>query len=491
MDFKFKNKFVITISIFLLLLFVNVCVIVSLYKIGTDKISSQMKLNLENQGKILAQQIDFKKYGEFVNNKKSIDGSKEYNSIISSLKKSHEPVKDVNRFVYTLLYKDNKVLFGLDTSEYGDSDSDGVEDHSMLFSEYKDVSEDVKKEFSKTIPQPVLTSVYSDQWGSFVSYYHPLFDNKKFLGFLGIDMNVSVFMKDVQDLKNSLLFNFVILSGISLFVSFLIFILLSKFKDNYYTQLKLQQAQQELEMAQMSKLAALGELSSIITHEINNPLQTIAANAEMIDLYSANDKSFDKIGKLSQNITKASDKILDIIRSTKNLVRNDSQDSLENVSLSEIIKNSEALFVDKLRKNNVQYRLTLPEDIKLYCWSGLIQQVILNSVNNALFAIKDLDVKWIEIKYSSTQTHHIVSIIDSGFGLSSELQQRIKNRFFSTKKNGEGSGLGLSICRKILTKHGGEFYYNEKYPTNTCFEFKIPKTQEEIKTASSLLEKAS
>ena len=54
--------------------------------------------------------------------------------------------------------------------------------------------------------------------------------------------------------------------------------------------------------------------------------------------------------------------------------------------------------------------------------------------------------------------------------------KNIKKKFFSTKKNGEGSGLGLSICRKILIKHNGEFYYNPNYQ-NTCFEFKVPKIQ--------------
>lgn len=478
--FQINRKYWVSGLVFTLLICVSIFIVFSLFSIGSEKISAQMKLNLENQGRLLAQQIDLSDYKKLIDDKKSTDGSPFYNKVVKKLKESHDVVKDHNRFVYTLLYQNNKVMFGLDTSDYGDHDVDGVEDHSMLFSEYKDVPEEVKTAFLNNQTSPILTSVYNDQWGSFVSYYHPLIYKGEFLGFLGIDMNVSVFTKDINDLKKSLIITFSILILLSILIGLSIFSLLYKFKNTYNTELKLQQAQQELEMAQMSKLAALGELSSIITHEINNPLQAIAANAEMIELYSSNPKAISKIGELSKNITNASDKIIEIIKSTKNLVRNESQDSMEEILLMDIVKNSEALFLDKLKKNGIQYRITIPENTKITCLSGLIQQVILNSVNNSIFAIKDLDVKWIEIKYSSTSTHHLVSIIDSGFGLSSELQQKIKNRFFSTKKNGEGSGLGLSICRKILLKHGGEFYYNSEL-SNTCFEFKIPKTQAQIK----------
>lgn len=479
---KFSNlkkmigpKRVVSISVSLFLLFINGLVVLSVYKLGSEKIKGQMKLNLENQAKIFLQQVNLEEYQKLIENPKEFDNSPLYQKVIKNLKNSHEAVKDKDRFVYTLFYKDDKVLFGLDTSNYGDLDGDGVEDHSKLFSEYKEVLSDIKNALKEGQSNPILTELYSDQWGTFISYYMPIIYKGKFLGFLGIDMNASVFSKDINDLKNTLLMTYVVLAILSLVIGGLLYFVLYKFKMGYKTELKLQQAQQELEMVQMSKLAELGELSSIITHEINNPLQAIAASAEMIEIQSVNPKNIDKIPVLANNILNATDKILDIIKSTKNLVRNDSQDLLESVNLVDIIKNAEVLFLDKLCKNNIQYKVSIPENVIIECKPGQIQQVILNTVSNSIFAIKDKDVKWIELKYTASEKYHIFSMIDSGLGLSPDIQEKIKNRFFSTKKNGEGSGLGLSICRKILSKHNGEFYYNPNC-VNTCFEFKIPKT---------------
>lgn len=461
---------------------ITIVVISLIYYIGREKITNQIKLNLENQAKVMISNINMEDYKKLVLDPTQKDGNQLYKKTVSELKSTHDILKDKDRYVYTLFYRDNKVVFGLDTSDRGDLDQDGVEDHADLFSEYTEIYPEVKANFQKNNIQPVLTEVYTDKWGSFISYYYPIIYKDQFLGYLGIDMKVDVFLKDINELKQYLLMIFTFLSVLSVGGSVLTYMLIKSVEKRHLVEIELRDKEQELEMAQVSKLAVLGEFASMLTHEINNPLQSILGNAEMIDMLAENPDEASKVKEFANNIMNSFDKIQDIIKSTKSLIRNDSSDSIEEINLTQVVKNTEPLYLSRIKKLQINYSVEVPDEVKILGYASQLQQVILNMVNNASFAIQNLEEKWIKIKYSETPEFHIFSVIDSGNGLSEEIQKNIKKKFFSTKKNGEGSGLGLSICRKILFKHSGDFYYNPDCK-NTCFEFKIPKIEIKSKAA--------
>lgn len=469
-------------SLYLLFSVVTVVLIVSLvyiFQISKEKITSQIQTNLENQAIVLVKNLNLEEYEKLISNPNSRDYDENYLRIIYPLQEIHSVLKDKNKFVYTVFAKNKKILFGLDTTIHGDSDKDGVEDHSPLFSEYSEATPELKKIMFSFKKVPYMSKSYSDRWGSFVSYYYPLFNKNNFLGYLGIDMNVDVFTKDIELLKSKLIFLFIILEVFVLFLCIALYRSLKLEEIKNQLEKEVEQKNKEIELNQLSKLAALGEFSSVLTHEINNPLQAIGGFAETIlavaDL-PLNEKSIGKIKDYSGKILQSSSIIQEIIKSTKNLIRNDLSDDFEIKNFSNILKDTEFLFKDKLAKEGIRYENNVPPSVEMACMPSQIQMVFMNLINNSVFSLKNLpeNQKFINIKYSEDSDFHYVSFIDGGAPLSKDIQEKIKNKFFSTKKNGEGSGMGLATIRKIIKKHNGDFYYNNKCST-VCFEFKIPK----------------
>ena len=96
----------------------------------------------------------------------------------------------------------------------------------------------------------------------------------------------------------------------------------------------------------------------------------------------------------------------------------------------------------------------------------------MNLVNNATYAIKDLEVREIKIRVFQEGSQVLLQVSDSGQGISSEVEEKIFEPFFTTKPVGEGTGLGLSIVRGILLDHKAQIGINRKI-RNSCFEIKF------------------
>jgi hypothetical protein len=88
--------------------------------------------------------------------------------------------------------------------------------------------------------------------------------------------------------------------------------------------------------------------------------------------------------------------------------------------------------------------------------------------------IENLDEKWIKIKFEKIQGELIISVTDSGRGIPEEIVEKLMTPFFTTKELGKGTGIGLSLCKKIINQHGGTFFYNNQ-TKNTQFILNLPQ----------------
>lgn len=115
-----------------------------------------------------------------------------------------------------------------------------------------------------------------------------------------------------------------------------------------------------------------------------------------------------------------------------------------------------------------------PEDgLQIFCDGVEIEQVLVNLVNNSI-AVKDSPgEKWVKIKAFDDNGEVVVQVMDSGVGLSVDLEAKLFQPFFTTKPIGEGTGLGLSIAKGILDQHGASIAVNRQV-SNTCFEIRFP-----------------
>ena len=232
--------------------------------------------------------------------------------------------------------------------------------------------------------------------------------------------------------------------------------------------------QQEI-ITHSSKMSALGQMAGGIAHEINTPLAAIILNAEMIALQNSELSEPDpEIRKRAKLIGDIGNRIAKIILALKGFSRDAKEDDKEFISVRDIISKATSLCAEKFKNHGIQL-LVDDEMIDTIIYGRVIQlsQVVLNLLNNSYDAVAKLDDKWIQLKATVNEKNIELRVIDSGYGLSSEIVEKIFEPFFTTKDIGKGTGLGLSISKSIIKQHNGNIFY-EKLNPNTCFVIQLP-----------------
>lgn len=223
-----------------------------------------------------------------------------------------------------------------------------------------------------------------------------------------------------------------------------------------------------------SKMVALGEMSSGIAHEINNPLSIIVGRASQIkNLLSGDNIDKSKITELLEKIEATALRISKIIRGLKNFSRSGDEDPFVPTPLRQIIEDTLGLAQERFKNHGVELRLEDVPDVTLSCRSIQLTQVMLNLLNNAFDAVSNLPTKWVQLSYQLKAEGLEICVTDSGQGISEVIAQKMMMPFFTTKEVGKGTGLGLSISKGIIEAHGGSFQLNAK-SQNTQFVVYIP-----------------
>ncbi|MEM9326523.1 MAG: ATP-binding protein [Bacteroidota bacterium] len=268
---------------------------------------------------------------------------------------------------------------------------------------------------------------------------------------------------------------------------------------------KLQDAQAKL--IESEKLASLGQLTAGLAHEINNPINYVSGNVsplmrdfqdleeilvlvlQLRDELQHTDKGaqllslmdeleievvIQEIKKLLEGIENGTNRVRDLMSSLKNLSRQDDKAPVK-MAINKIIRSTMALI-----KPSVPHGIELKDDLTrvpmTYGNPGEISQVLLNIIDNALFAMKGHGT----LKVSSKVEHDmmVITIADTGSGISKEIIRRIFEPFFTTKEVGEGTGLGLAISHQIINKHGGHLQVNSELGVGTTFTISLPIKKE-------------
>ncbi len=220
-----------------------------------------------------------------------------------------------------------------------------------------------------------------------------------------------------------------------------------------------------------SKLAALGEMSAGVAHEINNPLAIIAGNIGLLRKYREDPEKFES--KL-QAVEKSTERIAKIVRGLKKFARaSDAPDFQEN-PIQDIIRESISLTEAKAHRHQTRIETKIETNSRISCDSVEIEQVMVNLINNAIDAGKRTQNPWVEIQAFDENDQVVVRVIDSGTGITPEVEARLFEPFFTTKDVGEGTGLGLSISKGILTQHKASLQLNRNLE-HTCFEIRFQR----------------
>ncbi len=205
------------------------------------------------------------------------------------------------------------------------------------------------------------------------------------------------------------------------------------------------------------KLASLGRVAAGIAHEIRNPLSGIniylTTLKKMLHNHS-NHADKDKISKILSQLQSASNKIESVIKRVMDFSR-PSEPNFVLTDINQPVTEAFNLSSVTLRKSGIRMTTNLSPDLpKCSVDPQMIEQVILNLVTNAAEAMRDMDhAKKIVISSFSKNDSVCISVSDSGPGIGQKLRNQIFDPFYTTKSN--SSGIGLSICSRIITDQGG------------------------------------
>ncbi len=157
-----------------------------------------------------------------------------------------------------------------------------------------------------------------------------------------------------------------------------------------------------------------------------------------------------------------------IIQKLKNFSRSSNDHVSEPVYVKKLISDSVALAELKAKETATVISTTGDSNPQIACNEIEIEQVLLNLINNAIDATKDLKERWVEVSLQETADKVIIKITDAGAGTPKEIQASIFDPFYSTKPIGKGTGLGLSITKGILKSHDARIEVDSD-SKNTCF----------------------
>lgn len=239
-----------------------------------------------------------------------------------------------------------------------------------------------------------------------------------------------------------------------------------------------QMAETRTKLIASAKMAALGEMSAGIAHEINNPLTVIQARAfQLSEMAESANVNLEKLQEAADGISQTADRIAKIIKSLRTYAREGSNDPFDMIPVHQLVSETLEFCHARFANHGVEIRIRpIDPDLDIECRLIQVEQVLLNLLNNAYDAIETLTEKWIEIEVTSTEEQVTISVTDSGKGLTPQVAEKLMQPFYTTKEVGKGTGLGLAISDGIARSHHGSLFYDNSQK-NTCFKLQLPKVQ--------------
>ena len=235
------------------------------------------------------------------------------------------------------------------------------------------------------------------------------------------------------------------------------------------------------QLYQSGKMAAVGQLSGSIAHEINNPLTGVLNNIQLLKMMLADGKGFnpEAIKPILDTAEESASRCANISRSLLDFSHM-ADGKFHPLCLNEAIEKVTTIIGNEMKQYNIFIEKRLhPGRPVVRGEIQLLQQVIFDLINNAKYAIQrnpKAKVGMITIKtdFDPEKKKAYLYISDNGIGISKENMEKLFTPFFTTKPAGEGTGLGLSIIHSIITRHNASISVESKAGRGTTFKITLP-----------------
>lgn len=233
----------------------------------------------------------------------------------------------------------------------------------------------------------------------------------------------------------------------------------------------------EKKIWEANKMAGYGRMAGGVAHELNTPLQVIELQAEeLANLSQENLLTTGEVLSGTKKIQEMVHKISKVTSSLRRLARDQRNVSKETFDLLAVVSNAVGFVVDFATRSGISLDMRVPSETMLIEGSsGEIFQVIVDLLDNAVDAASKLEVREVFIGVRERDGIYEVSVVDSG-KIGDDIVPKLMEPFFTTKRIGEGKGLGLSVSRSVAEYHGGALYF-DRLSARTRFVLELPKAK--------------
>jgi len=226
-------------------------------------------------------------------------------------------------------------------------------------------------------------------------------------------------------------------------------------------------------LLQSEKVATMGSLLAGVAHELNNPLAALSGHAQLLR-QSAQDPA---LVRRADKIQHAADRCVRIVRNFLSIARQRPPERSD-VSLTRVVEEAVELLAYELKTSDVEIAVDAAEGLpRLSADPHQLHQVLVNLVANAYQAMRKSPPPrriTISLRHDATRERVRLAIADTGPGIPADIRAKIFEPFFTTKPAGEGTGLGLSLCRGIVEEHGGTIEVESEPGRGTRFVIELP-----------------
>ncbi|HUV59196.1 MAG TPA: ATP-binding protein [Desulfatiglandales bacterium] len=242
--------------------------------------------------------------------------------------------------------------------------------------------------------------------------------------------------------------------------------------------------EKEAQLVQASKLATLGTLASGMAHELTQPLNVIqiASDFFLKKLKKGQKISNDELSAMAEEIGSHVDRASKVIKHMREFARQSDLTRTE-LNINEPIKDVFKVLGQQLRVHQISVELDLDPHLPyLMADHNRLEQVFINLVTNAMYAMDDKGLRWgnkkwkrlLKIRSFSYDDKVVVTVSDTGKGIPKKIIDKIFEPFFTTREVGQGTGLGMSISYRIISDYGGTIEIESEVDKGTTFTLKFP-----------------
>jgi len=234
-----------------------------------------------------------------------------------------------------------------------------------------------------------------------------------------------------------------------------------------------QLARQREQVFQSEKMSALGSLLAGVAHELNNPLSVVVGHAMMLG-----DEADDpEVLRQTKKISDAAERCSKIVRTFLTMARQEPV-RMEPVDVADLVETA----VEVARYGNPGRTVRIETDLDdelppIYADIDQITQAVVNLIINAEQAIEGADTGdriRVTARRDASKNTVLITVEDNGPGIPSDIRARVFDPFFTTKGVGQGTGIGLAVCHRVVAAHKGKIAIEDVEPRGTRFEITLP-----------------